>query len=588
MDLSNSNLVKDLECPICHDIFDEPKLLVCGHTVCQECVDKIVATRHSGANAGQGQDQNRLKCPLCDRETEIPPDGLRTNYSLVALVHRAQKTLVDACACNGCGKQAPVADMFTCETCQTALNFKPIWICSLCAMNQHRDHRTSECSKATRQQIEEACQGIADSVSLADMHVGLTMSHLSGALGNTEAISQLLNEQKLVFSRLEALVESADYYFTQEDLAASLQESTELSQKFEQASAFAKEASKSLESVLLDFHKKLEGLFPKERDEESLDTEGCETSDEEEPIQTEDSETVRVIYDVSKFDDGQQVIKLTQRRIRVIPDLSRFTQLQSLGFCNNFLKSIKGKIIHTTLTELDLFGNSITKIRGLDGLVNLEWLSVGYNNLRKIEGLTNLVKLKRIHLLHNNIEKIEGLETLVNLELLDLRDNRIKEIENLDNQTNLSALYLGNNKIDRIENISRLSKLRLLSIEGNRISKLENLDALVDLEQLYVAKQEIETFDGIQNLNKLKLIDGAKNFIASLDHLDHLQQLEDLWLNNNIISQWTEVDKLAPLANLRSVYLESNPIQIRDRENYRHKVIQALPQVIQVDDTLCR
>ncbi|KAH7717690.1 leucine Rich Repeat family protein [Aphelenchoides avenae] len=518
MDLNNSNLVKDLECPICHDIFDKPKLLVCGHTICQECVDKIVATRHSGANAGQGQDQDRLKCPLCDRETEIPPDGLPTNYSLVALVHRAQKPLVDACACNGCGKQKPVAAMFTCETCEEALDFKPIWICALCAMNQHRDHRTSKCSKATRQQIEEACQGIADSVSLADMHVGLTMSHLSEALGKTEVISQLLNEQKLGFSRLEALVKNADDYLTQEDLAASLQESTELSQKFQQASAFANEAGEGLKSVLLNFNKKLEGLFPKERDEQPMETGDSEASDEEEPVETEDSETARVIYDLSKFDDGREVIKLTRRHIRV----------QSLGFRNNLLKSINGNIIHVSLTELNLYGNQITEIRGLDALANLEVLNASFNDLKKIEGLTSLVKLKRLYLKRNVIEKIEGLDMVVNLELLDLDYNRLKKLEGLDNQRNLRELYLGKNEISKIENISHLTKLRVLAIEGNRITKLENLDALVDLEVLCVAKQGIETFDGIQNLISLKLLDVAKNSIASLDHLDHLQQLQAL------------------------------------------------------------
>lgn len=48
------------------------------------------------------------------------------------------------------------------------------------------------------------------------------------------------------------------------------------------------------------------------------------------------------------------------------------------------------------------------------------------------------------------------------------------------------------------------------------------------------------------------------------------------------------MDKLVKLAKLRSVHLEGNPIQTQDRENYRHKVIQALPQVTEVDDTPCR
>lgn len=58
-------------------------------------------------------------------------------------------------------------------------------------MKQHRGHAMSECNKATQQQVQEACQGIASSGSLADMYIGLAMAHLSGALEKTELISQV-------------------------------------------------------------------------------------------------------------------------------------------------------------------------------------------------------------------------------------------------------------------------------------------------------------------------------------------------------------------------------------------------------------
>ncbi|KAH7696310.1 leucine Rich Repeat family protein, partial [Aphelenchoides avenae] len=279
-------------------------------------------------------------------------------------------------------------------------------------------------------------------------------------------------------------------------------------------------------------------------------------------------------FDLSKFSDDQEAIELTQCRVDEIPDLSRFSKLELLGFRKKLLTAINGNVIHATLTELDLCGNQITEIRGLDALVNLEALDVSYNYLRKIEA-------KSIRLMHNGIRKIGGLETLVNLELLDLSDNRIKAIENLDSQHNLRELYIGKNKIRTMKNISQLSKLRVLSISGNHITKLENLDALTDLQELHVAKQGIASFDGIQNLNKLKLIDAAKNSIASLYHLDHLQQLEDLWLDDNKISRWAEVRKLAKLAKLKTVYLEGNPIQTQDRNNYRRKLILTLHQVAQ-------
>ncbi|KAH7712156.1 hypothetical protein AAVH_20505 [Aphelenchoides avenae] len=102
---------------------------------------------------------------------------------------KAAKPLVAAGACNGCGKKAPAADMFTCNSCQETLNRKPLWFCSLCSMKQQRGHAMAECRKVTQQQTREACQGIASSGGWADMCIGLTTSHLNRALKETELIS---------------------------------------------------------------------------------------------------------------------------------------------------------------------------------------------------------------------------------------------------------------------------------------------------------------------------------------------------------------------------------------------------------------
>ncbi|KAH7708199.1 leucine Rich Repeat family protein [Aphelenchoides avenae] len=563
MDLNAVDLAKTLECPVCLDVFDEPKLLICGHTVCQKCVNKVVATHRTAGDAHPGRDGNFFKCPVCTTDTEIPPDGLTTNT--------AWSSLMDVCACNGCGKQAPVAETYTCDTCQEALNCKPVWICASCVVEQHRDHALSECTKATRQQIEDARAGIASEGNAADMYIGLTMSHLNRALKETERISKLLNQQKRGFVRLEESLESAGKNLAQEDLAAWLQAASDLNHKFEQA---ASKVGKSLQSALRDCREKLEDLFPREEDED--------------PMEQKDSGAERNFFDLCEYDDGQEIIDLSHCRVDAIPDLSRFTQLQVLRFPWNLLSSINDNIVHTTLTKLELNGNKIAEIRGLDTLVHLQVLNIGDNCLSKIQGLTNLVKLKCLYLYGNTIDKIEGLHTLVNLELLHLGGNRIKVIEDLESQHNLHELYLGANRIRKIENISHLSKLNVLGIPGNHITKLENLDTLVDLEQLNVSAQGIETFDGIQKLNKLALIDAGWNSITSLDHLGHLQQLEYLRLSGNVISQWPEVDKLAELEKLETVYLDGNPIQTQDRDSYRRKVVQALPQVTQVDWTSCR
>lgn len=59
-------------------------------------------------------------------------------------------------------------------------------------------------------------------------------------------------------------------------------------------------------------------------------------------------------------------------------------------------------------------------------------------------------------------------------------------------------------------------------------------------------------------------------------------------LNDNEISDWNELSKLSKLSALKTIYLERNPIYEADQGSYRRKVMLCLPQVTQIDATLCR
>lgn len=53
-------------------------------------------------------------------------------------------------------------------------------------------------------------------------------------------------------------------------------------------------------------------------------------------------------------------------------------------------------------------------------------LDLSFNRITKIEGLDNLLNLKKLFLSSNKISKIENLNHLVNLKLLELGDNKIR------------------------------------------------------------------------------------------------------------------------------------------------------------------
>ena len=76
--------------------------------------------------------------------------------------------------------------------------------------------------------------------------------------------------------------------------------------------------------------------------------------------------------------------------------------------------------------------NQITKIEGLDNLINLTYLGIDGNQIIKIEGLEKLNKLNKLALANNKIENIEGLYKIKNLQLVALEGNPIKSITKKD------------------------------------------------------------------------------------------------------------------------------------------------------------
>ena len=75
-----------LECSICCIRYTEPKMLDCSHSFCLKCLEEL--------KQSQDPDSNKLTCPLCQRETILPQDGvtkLPSNYPLISLVEEVTK-----------------------------------------------------------------------------------------------------------------------------------------------------------------------------------------------------------------------------------------------------------------------------------------------------------------------------------------------------------------------------------------------------------------------------------------------------------------------------------------------------------------
>ena len=56
------NFEENFECPICMEIFVDPRVLSCLHSYCKQCAQRLVK---------QEGDRHVISCPNCRKDTEV-------------------------------------------------------------------------------------------------------------------------------------------------------------------------------------------------------------------------------------------------------------------------------------------------------------------------------------------------------------------------------------------------------------------------------------------------------------------------------------------------------------------------------------
>ena len=124
---------QSLECPICKNIFNNPKILKCLHSFCRKCLESYDVI---------GAGTNSIVCPLCRKLTPIPSEGaqvLPSNFLLTnALDHLSVKSSKEyTLHCTNCEDEAAAT-----SRCLECAEF----LCSNCVLAHRRirvtkDHR---------------------------------------------------------------------------------------------------------------------------------------------------------------------------------------------------------------------------------------------------------------------------------------------------------------------------------------------------------------------------------------------------------------------------------------------------------------
>ncbi|XP_078678578.1 E3 ubiquitin-protein ligase Midline-1-like, partial [Branchiostoma floridae x Branchiostoma belcheri] len=125
------SLVEELTCPVCLELYEQPVLLPCAHSLCKRCTQQVfaeVAKKPPQQAAGQGAAPKQMQCPSCRHEFQLPKlgvEGLRRNTTLQNIVDRYREAKNTAAIpkpvlCQMCDQEPPAEAVKTCLVCDNS------------------------------------------------------------------------------------------------------------------------------------------------------------------------------------------------------------------------------------------------------------------------------------------------------------------------------------------------------------------------------------------------------------------------------------------------------------------------------------
>ncbi len=252
-------------------------------------------------------------------------------------------------------------------------------------------------------------------------------------------------------------------------------------------------------------------------------------------------------------------LSLANLGLTELPDLSDFISLVNLDLSGNPIQDISGLEGHSTLTGLDI---SRTQVEALPNIPLLAKLWMDQNpQIKDIGVLENSQTLTVLSLGFGSVEK---LPMMPNLTELDITETPVKDIAVLKNCYSLQILRLGNSAVEDYSVFKELSSLSVLDIGNERkpmdADKMEAACALPQLTFLRVFASEIPNLQGLtelKNLSKLVLsgrLSGDKEVAEVFSMLPSLQ-----WIGL-IHSGISEISFLAEMPDLTLVLLEDSKV----------------------------
>jgi len=173
-----------------------------------------------------------------------------------------------------------------------------------------------------------------------------------------------------------------------------------------------------------------------------------------------------------------------------------YPKLTKLNISRNIFKSfsIFGKLPY--LVELNLNYNLFTEIfpkktkiingSGIFGLPNLESLELAGNQISNLNGIQFFKKLKILILRENSLSKIDSINNMEYLTFLDVSFNKLRNCDrsSIGVLPSLQVFLCDNNYLKNINGFDKFYSIQSLSFENNKIPDYNSLEKLSTLENL--------------------------------------------------------------------------------------------------------
>ena len=223
----------------------------------------------------------------------------------------------------------------------------------------------------------------------------------------------------------------------------------------------------------------------------------------------------------------------------------------------------------TRLTELNISYNQITSLDGISALTSLEYLDASNNEISSIAAI-NFPALVTLNLSGNALSDLSGIDSLGALTNLDFSDNFITDLDPLTKMQQLQELRMRNNSPTNIKKLSGLKNLIALDISGCELKSLSivnDFPALISLsatnnqiaslstfkkqvEELYISYNPLVDLSPLSNQKSLHTLEAVGTQVKDVSPLTALPKLSSLDITDTAVTNATILKNCPALTTL--------------------------------------